>query len=91
MKTHYATVDKANESNNHDEWHTTLCGLEETESPLDDNIKYVSCKKCLKRYNKLFMPKNQYYALKMVNRMTPNGWVEECHGTALFYILEGKV
>ena len=52
-KTHYATVDRANESDNNDYWSTTLCGLEETESPLDDNIKYVSCKKCKKSYENI--------------------------------------
>ncbi len=50
VKTHYAEVDRANESDNNDYWSATLCGLEETESPMDDNIKYVNCKKCLKRY-----------------------------------------
>lgn len=63
-KTHYATVDRANESNNHDEWHTTLCGLKETESPCDDNIKYVSCKKCLKRYPKYIENLKKYYGNK---------------------------
>jgi len=49
MKTHYATVDRANESDNMDYWSNTACGLEETESDLTDNPKYVTCKKCKKR------------------------------------------
>ncbi len=52
MKTHFANVDRANESNTSDEWGTTLCGLEYTESPLSDNIKEVNCQTCLKRYPK---------------------------------------
>lgn len=60
-KTHFATCDKANESNNHDEWHRTLCGLEETESPLSDRIEYVSCKKCLKIHEKR---KNTLYGVR---------------------------
>lgn len=51
-KTHFAFVEKANESVNINFWSRTLCGLEETESPLEDNIKYVTCKKCLKAYDK---------------------------------------
>ena len=49
-KTHFATVERANESDNNDYWSETLCGLEYTESPLSDNIKNVTCKKCLKIY-----------------------------------------
>jgi len=52
MKTHYATIDKANESNNHDYWEVTLCGLREHDVSVDDNIKYVNCKNCLKIYEK---------------------------------------
>ena len=51
-KTHYGTVDRANESDNQDYWSDTLCGLEETESPMSDKIKEVSCKKCINRYEK---------------------------------------
>jgi hypothetical protein len=49
MKTHYATVDRANESDNQDYWSNTLCGLEYTESPMEDKIEYITCKKCLKK------------------------------------------
>ncbi len=51
-KTHYASVDRANESDNQDWWSNTLCGLEYTESPLSDDITHVSCKKCIKSYPK---------------------------------------
>jgi hypothetical protein len=50
MKTHYATVERANENNTNDDWGITLCGLEYTESPLSNNIKDVSCKKCKRAY-----------------------------------------
>ena len=51
-KTHYGEVERANESDNHDYWSDTLCGLEESESPMTDKIKEVSCKKCIKIYKK---------------------------------------
>ena len=47
-----AFCDKANESYNNDYWSDTLCGLEYTESPLNDKIQFVTCKKCIKKYNK---------------------------------------
>jgi hypothetical protein len=52
MKTHYATVERANESDNQDYWSNTLCGLEYTESPISNHINEVSCKKCINRYKK---------------------------------------
>lgn len=52
MKTHYASVERGNESNPHDEWFETACGLEYTESPLSNDIRYVTCKKCLSRQMK---------------------------------------
>ena len=52
MKTHFAEVERGNESNPYDEWGPTLCGLEFTESPLTNNIKYVTCKKCIKAFPK---------------------------------------
>ncbi len=52
MKTHYAEVERGNESNPNDEWGVTLCGLEHTESPLSNNINHVGCKRCLKGYKK---------------------------------------
>ena len=56
-KIHYATVDRANESDNHDYWSETLCGLEYTESPMSDKIREVTCRKCLKRYKKQSLTK----------------------------------
>ncbi len=54
MKTHFAILEHpANESFNQDEWSSTWCGLDEIESPLTDNEKYVTCKNCqnaLKKY-----------------------------------------
>lgn len=52
MKTHYASVERGTESNPHDEWSITACGMEYTESPLSNDIKYVTCKKCLNRQMK---------------------------------------
>lgn len=49
-KTHYATVERGNESNPYDEWSGTLCGLDYTESPLSNNIKHVDCKRCLRAF-----------------------------------------
>ena len=51
-KTHYATCDRANESDTQDYWSNTLCGLEYTESPMSERIIEVTCKKCLKKFNK---------------------------------------
>ena len=52
MKTHYVQATEGNESNPNDECGSTLCGLEETESQLDNDIKNVNCKTCLKIYPK---------------------------------------
>lgn len=49
MKVHYALVDPATEWDNNDYWSDPICGLKETESPLSDNPKYITCKKCLKK------------------------------------------
>jgi len=46
LKTHFATVERANESDNSDYWSETVCGLE-TENTSDD-WGDVDCKKCLK-------------------------------------------
>ena len=51
-KTHYGTVDRANESDNYDYWSDTFCGLKEAEVRMSDNIKFVNCKRCLKSYEK---------------------------------------
>ncbi len=48
-RTHFASVDRANESDNNDYWSDTACGLEYTESPLSDDWEEVTCKHCLKR------------------------------------------
>lgn len=49
MKTHFAYIDKANESDPVGYIGTTLCGLEYTESPVSDRVGDITCKKCLKR------------------------------------------
>lgn len=51
-KTHFGTVERSNESDNNDYWSDTLCGLKEAEVNMSDNIKFVSCKRCLKSYTK---------------------------------------
>ena len=52
MKTHFATVKRANESDNQNHWSNTLCVLEYTEISLTDKIKEVNCKTCLDRHPK---------------------------------------
>lgn len=47
MKIHFATVEKANESDNSDYWSDTVCGIE-SENVLND-WQSVTCKKCLCR------------------------------------------
>lgn len=51
-KTHFAEIERGNESNPYDEISSTLCGLEETESPVTNKIEEVTCKKCLKSFPK---------------------------------------
>jgi len=54
-QTHWASCDRANESDNTDWWGTTACGLEPENHEglsLDDNIEYVTCKHCLKQHAK---------------------------------------
>lgn len=51
-KTHFAHVERGNESQPFDEWSTTACGLEECESPASDNWEYVTCKRCLGKKDK---------------------------------------
>jgi len=53
MKTHLADVTYGNESNPHDEWSSTYCGLEYTESPLTNKIEFVTCKRCKQVHEKL--------------------------------------
>lgn len=47
-KTHYANVDRANESDTQDYWSDTYCGLECCESPMSNIISEVDCKNCIK-------------------------------------------
>lgn len=47
MKTHFAEVEKGNESNPNDEWYEPLCGT--YSEKVDNDWKVVDCKKCLKR------------------------------------------
>lgn len=46
MKTHFATVDRATESDPSDYWSDTLCGIESEN--VNDNWNFVDCKKCTK-------------------------------------------
>lgn len=48
-KTHFATVERGNESNPFDEWSEPICGNPSEDLSLDDDWRYVSCKVCLKR------------------------------------------
>lgn len=77
MKTHYAECDRGNESNPHDEWFETLCGLEYTESPVSDDIKVVDCKKCIKahpRYLESLKDAIKYEStMKQSNHKSPFG------------------
>lgn len=47
MKTHFATVERASESDNNDYWSNTVCGIESEN--VENDWSVVSCKKCLKR------------------------------------------
>jgi hypothetical protein len=66
-KTHFGTVERANESDNNDYWSNTICGLEEGFLPLkiSDNIKFIDCKRCLKAHPKF---------LESMNRALVNEW-----------------
>ena len=48
MAIHYAGVERGNESNPHDEWGITSCGLELDSNSLTDREDWVTCKNCLK-------------------------------------------
>lgn len=50
-KTHFAHVERGNESNPHDDWGTTACGMTEYESPVTDELEYVTCTKCIRIVN----------------------------------------
>lgn len=51
-QSHYAEVDRANESDNQDWWGDTLCGIGDSDVERSNDIRYVTCKHCLKRYPK---------------------------------------
>lgn len=48
MAIHYADVERGNESNPHDEWSATACGLELEPKALNNQIRHVTCKNCLR-------------------------------------------
>ncbi len=48
MKTHYATVERGNESNPSDEWSDPICGIQPENPEVSNEWLYVNCKKCLK-------------------------------------------
>lgn len=68
-KIHYASVEYGNESQPHDEWSETACGLELEPIHLSDIIKFVDCKNCLRIVNKKLKTN------KTVNVMEPT-WIE---------------
>lgn len=47
-KTHYASVERGNESQPYDEWSETACGLELEPDHLTNDKKWVTCKNCLR-------------------------------------------
>jgi len=49
MKTHFAEVERGNESHPYDEWQEPLCGTYSEQ--VNNNWECVTCKKCLKRKN----------------------------------------
>ena len=51
-KTHYGSIEQANESDNQIYYGVTLCGLEYTESPISNLIEEVSCIKCISIFYK---------------------------------------
>ncbi len=60
MKTHFATVERGNESNPSDEWSEPLCNTE-TSNDIDVSNTWasVSCKKCLNLRGKFEQETNQ--------------------------------
>jgi hypothetical protein len=51
-KTHFATVERANESDNTDYWSDPICGIHSENSNVESDWKYITCKKCLKAKDK---------------------------------------
>jgi len=52
MKTHYAEVERGNESNGQDEWGITICNRELEPHHLTNRDNEVTCKHCLSVINK---------------------------------------
>lgn len=50
MKTHFAIVEPANESDNNSYWSDTICGTESEE--LTNKWNLVNCKRCLRLKSK---------------------------------------
>lgn len=48
-KVHFAQVERGNESQIHDEWGPTMCGMIEHESPVTNKWDGVTCKKCISK------------------------------------------
>lgn len=68
-KVHYASCDRANESDNTDYWSATWCGLEYTESDLTDDRELVTCGNCLRvmnKYKKYTEQERDDFAIKML-------------------------
>lgn len=64
MKTHFAILNSANESDNLDDWSDTYCGLTYTESKLTNKKEFVTCKKCLRAMKKKLKIKWDCWACK---------------------------
>ncbi len=52
MKTHYATVERGNESDPLDEWSDPICGTQSEDIVLYNEWSVVDCKKCLNQREK---------------------------------------
>lgn len=78
MKTHYASVERGNESDPMDYWSDTVCGIESEN--LDNDWSIISCKRCLKR--------KEQYKKEMKFHMEQN-----CKDTAQFveFMESGKI
>ena len=48
MKTHYASVERGNESDPMDYWSDPICNTSAEEPNIEDDWNLVDCKKCLK-------------------------------------------
>jgi len=62
-KTHYATVERGNESNPYDEWSDTICGMPEPKAHVvSDQRKHITCKNCLRALEKFDNFTDEYLA-----------------------------